>query len=240
MLLIGASLERQRALKKLGDSVKIGRRGSLHGALQLIGKQGHIAYPQFADNPIHHCFKALNTLTETKWDEGNDYFSPTSFQIFSIHADPGANNVIPSSLSAKFNFRFSPCSCAEKLKERVESILTQNNLQYKMKWNLMSNPFLSPTGILLETCEHAIYQKRGIRPQPNTAGGTSDGRFLAKTGCEIVELGPLNRSIHQVNENIALQDLSDLEQIYLLILEKLNSTHHRQGKSNKYTSRPTN
>ena len=217
------------SLKKLGDSIKIGRRGSLHGALQLIGKQGHIAYPHLADNPIHHCFKALDALTHEHWDQGNEHFAPTSFQIYQIHADTGASNVIPGRLSAKFNFRFSPCSKAEELQQRVIHTLNTHNLEYEIDWNLSSQPFLSQPGSLLSSCQQAIQSLCQITPFANTAGGTSDGRFIARTGCEIVELGPINASIHQVNERINIDDLHQLKNIYKQVLINLNLQVKTQG-----------
>ena len=207
---------------QLGDSIKIGRRGSLHGKLYLKGKQGHIAYPQLAQNPIHRCFKALDTLTETQWDSGNDWFTPTSFQIYNIHADTGATNMIPGSLSASFNFRFAPSSNAETLQQRVTSILDQHQLDYSIKWNLSSTPFLSTPQLLTQACTDAIKQHTQINTRPNTEGGTSDGRFIIQTGCEIVELGPINKTIHQVNECIKLEDLYTLKDIYYDTLVQLD------------------
>jgi succinyl-diaminopimelate desuccinylase len=216
--------------KQLGDSIKIGRRGSLHGELYLKGKQGHIAYPQLAQNPIHRCFKALDTLTETHWDNGNEWFTPTSFQIYNIHADTGATNMIPGSLSASFNFRFAPCSQAQTLQQRVTQILDQYHLDYSIKWNLMSTPFLSTPGILTSACQNAIKKNTQIDTRLNTEGGTSDGRFITQTGCEIVELGPINKTIHQVNECIKLEDLTTLKNIYYDTLTELNQLIKEQGE----------
>lgn len=206
---------------ELGDSIKIGRRGSLHGYLQVIGKQGHIAYPHLADNPIHRSFKALDELTHVSWDNGNEFFTPTSFQIYNIQADTGASNIIPGALTASFNFRFSPASTAENLKQRVHKVLDDHELNYKINWKLSSNPFFSPPGQLAQACHHAVLKICGIEPDPNTTGGTSDGRFIAALGCEIVELGPPSKHIHQINEHIKLNDLTQLAQIYLHILEYL-------------------
>lgn len=208
---------------ELGDSIKIGRRGSLHGYLQVIGKQGHIAYPHLADNPIHRSFKALDELTHVSWDNGNEFFTPTSFQIYNIQADTGASNIIPGALTASFNFRFSPASTAENLKQRVHKVLDDHELNYKINWKLSSNPFFSPPGQLAQACHHAVLEICGIEPDPNTTGGTSDGRFIAALGCEIVELGPPSKHIHQINEHIKLNDLTQLAQIYLRILEHLLS-----------------
>lgn len=203
----------------LGDAIKIGRRGSLHGHLQVIGKQGHIAYPHLADNPIHRSFKALDSLTQVEWDNGNDHFTPTSLQIYNINADTGASNVIPGSLTARFNFRFSPASTSEQLQERVHKVFDDHELNYKIDWNLMSQPFLSKPGKLLKAAMTAIRETCGIDTHPNTTGGTSDGRFIAATGCEIIELGAVNRCIHQVNEHIKTDDLDSLTTLYEKILQ---------------------
>lgn len=208
----------------LADSIKIGRRGSLHGELSVLGKQGHIAYPQLADNPIHRCFTALDTLTKIQWDEGNEHFTPTSFQIYHIHADTGASNIIPGSLSAKFNFRYAPCSTHQELIDKVLHTLDEHQLDYHIDWNLSSEPFLSQPGTLTESIKGAISETLGIETEINTKGGTSDGRFIAKTGAEIVELGPINASIHQANEHINITDLNKLTDIYTQILFKLEQT----------------
>nr|MCH9770515.1 succinyl-diaminopimelate desuccinylase [Gammaproteobacteria bacterium] len=206
---------------KFGDSIKIGRRGSLHGQLQVIGKQGHIAYPQLADNPIHHCFKALDELTHIEWDQGNEYFSPTSFQIYNINADTGANNVIPGSLTASFNFRYAPVSTAQALQQKVQQVLDEHGVNYKIDWNLSSKPFLSQVGKLTAACTQAIKQICDIDTNPNTTGGTSDGRFIADMGSEIVELGLRNDSIHKIDEHANIKDLGKLVRTYENILEQL-------------------
>ncbi len=210
------------AQSALGDTVKIGRRGSMHGKLQLIGKQGHIAYPTLADNPIHNCFQALDQLTQEQWDTGNEYFSPTSFQIYQIHADTGASNMIPGSLNAKFNFRYAPCSDPTNLQQRVIQTLDTHNLEYDLTWTVSSTPFLSQPGLLFQACETAIAQHCNIATTANTLGGTSDGRFVARLGCEIVELGPVNASIHQVNEHINIAELNLLKETYKQILTNIN------------------
>ncbi len=204
--LIGEASSQQ----ELGDAIKIGRRGSLHGFLQVIGKQGHIAYPHLADNPIHRSFKVLDELTQLSWDQGNEYFTPTSFQIYNIQADTGASNVIPGSLTARFNFRFSPASTAEQLQQRVHKVLDDHGLNYRIEWQLSGQPFFSPPGRLAEACSKAIKEICQVETRSNTTGGTSDGRFLTALGCEIVELGPSSKSIHQVNEHIKLDDLENL------------------------------
>ncbi len=205
----------------LGDTIKVGRRGSLHGFLQVIGKQGHIAYPHLAENPIHRSFKALDELTQITWDNGNEFFTPTSFQIYNIQADTGASNIIPGTLTARFNFRFSPASTAEQLKQRVQKTLDDHDLNYKIDWQLSGKPFFSPPGKLADACKKAVEEVCHRHPAANTTGGTSDGRFIAALGCEIVELGPPSKSIHQINEHIRLEDLTDLTKIYENILQRL-------------------
>lgn len=207
--------------QQLGDVIKVGRRGSLHGELRVFGKQGHIAYPQLADNPIHRSFKALDALTQTQWDQGNEHFTPTSLQIYNINADTGASNIIPGSLTARFNFRFSPTTSSETLQQHVHDVFDKHELHYKINWNLSSQPFLSPRGELIKACKHTIKELCNITPEANTAGGTSDGRFISKTGCEIVELGAVSQCIHQVNEHIKLDDLEKLTDLYFGILKKL-------------------
>jgi len=205
----------------LGDVIKIGRRGSLHGTLHVIGKQGHIAYPQQADNPIHRCFKALDALTHTEWDKGNEHFTPTSFQIYNIQADTGASNIIPGSLTAKFNFRYAPSSTAEDLQQRVLKVFDDHQLNYDIQWLLSSKPFLSQNGKLTQAAKATIKEHCGIDTDANTTGGTSDGRFIAPTGTEVVELGPSSKSIHQVNENVNIDALEKLTDLYEGILQRL-------------------
>src|SRR3990167_8995511 len=175
--------------KVLGDSIKVGRRGSLHGELIVQGKQGHIAYPHLADNPIHRSFQALDALTHIAWDQGSELFSPTSFQIYHIHADTGAANIIPGVLTARFNFRHCPNSSAKDLQSRVEKVLTDHRLNYTLKWNHSSQPFYSQPGQLTDICKKVIRDVCHQDAVLSTTGGTSDGRFLAPTGTEIVELG---------------------------------------------------
>lgn len=209
--------------KKLGDVIKVGRRGSLHGELTVHGKQGHIAYPHLAINPIHRSFQALDHLTNIEWDQATDLFSPTSFQIYNINADTGANNVIPGSLTARFNFRYSPESTAESLQTRVAAVFEEHQLHYDIKWNLSSKPFYSKPGLLTETCKTVIQDLCHVTTEPNTTGGTSDGRFIASTGAEIVELGLRNETIHHINEHIDVADLEKLTDLYEAILVKLCS-----------------
>lgn len=207
--------------KQLGDSIKIGRRGSLHGALTVLGKQGHIAYPNQAINPIHRSFQALDFLTHIEWDFGNDHFAPTSFQIYNINADTGASNVIPGTLTARFNFRYAPTSTAEDLIAKTHEAFNDYGLDYRIDWQHSSKPFLSVPGRLTNACVHAISQHCGIETNPNTTGGTSDGRFIAPTGAEVVELGLVSKSIHQVNENANIEDLKKLTVMYEEVLKQL-------------------
>ena len=198
----------------LGDTIKNGRRGSLNGRLTLHGIQGHIAYPHLASNPIHLFAKTLQTLTTLQWDQGNDYFPPTGFQFSNIHAGTGAENVIPGHLEAVFNFRFSTEVTDRQLREKVESVLRRNNLRYDLTWSLSGQPFLTPVGQLVDAVRTAIRAELGRETTLSTGGGTSDGRFIAPTGAQVVELGPLNATIHQVNECVAVADLGRLSRVY--------------------------
>lgn len=215
--LIGEATSRDQ----IGDVIKIGRRGSLHGFLQVIGKQGHIAYPNLAINPIHRSFKALDALTQVEWDQGNEHFSPTSLQIYNINADTGASNVIPGSLTARFNFRFAPVSTADNLQQRVHEVFDTHGLEYHIDWNLMSQPFLSTPAELTAATQQSVHEVCGYTPEINTTGGTSDGRFIHQLGCELLELGSVNASIHQVNEHIKVAELEKLTELYQRVLEKL-------------------
>lgn len=207
--------------KILGDGIKVGRRGSLHGDLTVHGKQGHIAYPHLAINPIHRSFQALDFLTKMEWDKGNELFSPTSFQIYNIHADTGATNVIPGSLSARFNFRHSPESDFESIKSRVEKTLSEHQLDFSINWNHSSKPFYSKPGALTQGCVEIIKDCCNVTTVPNTTGGTSDGRFIAPTGAEVVELGLCSGSIHHIDEHTSLADLEMLTALYERILTRL-------------------
>jgi len=203
----------------LADSIKNGRRGSLNGKLVIHGKQGHIAYPQLARNPIHEVAQALCSLTEQTWDNGNDYFPPTALQISNFHAGTGATNVIPGNCEIDFNFRFSTEQTPDSLKQRVHSILEGYGLQYDLQWTLSGLPFSTPSdGKLIEAVSKAVSKIMGTPPQLSTAGGTSDGRFIAPTGAQVIELGPLNTTIHQVDERVSCNDLEKLTQIYYEIL----------------------
>lgn len=205
----------------LGDVIKNGRRGSLSGALTVHGKQGHIAYPHLADNPIHQASQALAELCQTVWDNGNDYFPATSFQISNIHAGTGATNVIPEQLKVMFNFRYSTEVTADELKQRVEAILDKHQVKYSLEWSLSGEPFLTPVGHLVNITQNAIQQVTGQTAQLSTSGGTSDGRFIAPTGAEVIELGVRNATIHQIDECVEVEHLEQLTDIYYLMLEQL-------------------
>lgn len=207
--------------KLLGDQIRIGRRGSLHGKLTIFGKQGHVAFPENAINPIHIIAPALKDLTSMKWDEGNDYFPATTFQISNIHSGTGAANVIPGTLELTFNFRFGTASSVEDLKKRVTHILEKHELQFDLQWDLSGQPFLTKQGKLIACVKKAIQDITRLDPQLSTGGGTSDGRFIAPTGTEVIELGPCNHTVHQVNECVSVADLEVLTQIYERALEKL-------------------
>ena len=206
---------------RVGDVVKNGRRGSLNGLLKVRGIQGHVAYPHLARNPVHQAAAALAELAMIEWDQGNEHFPPTSFQIANIHAGTGATNVIPGELELGFNFRFSTEQTAEGLQQRVEQLLNAHQLEYSVEWNLSGNPFLTEGGVLLEATRAAIEEIAGYIPEVNTAGGTSDGRFIAPSGAQVLELGPLNATIHKVNECVSITDLETLSRIYQGILERL-------------------
>ncbi|MCS3454433.1 succinyl-diaminopimelate desuccinylase [Aeromonas sp. BIGb0405] len=207
--------------KEVGDVVKNGRRGSITGDLLVRGVQGHVAYPHLADNPIHKAAPALDELASTVWDQGNDFFPPTSFQIANIQAGTGASNVIPGELHVQFNFRFSTELTDLDIRQRVEALLDSHGLDYELKWTLSGQPFLTGTGALLEAAVVAIERVNGQRPALLTTGGTSDGRFIAPTGAEVIELGPVNATIHKVNECVKAEDLDLLADMYQGVLECL-------------------
>ncbi|MGA9031087.1 MAG: succinyl-diaminopimelate desuccinylase [Sulfuricaulis sp.] len=208
-------------VEALGDTIKIGRRGSLTGRMFVHGKQGHVAYPQLANNPIHRLAPALAELTATEWDQGNADFPPTSFQISNIHGGTGAENVIPGRLELVFNFRFSTAVTDADLRHRVEEILQRHGINHQTQWILSGHPFLTRGTALIDSVRRAVKEELGVEANPSTSGGTSDGRFIAPTGTEVVELGPLNRTIHQIDECIAVDDLSRLSRVYRRILENL-------------------
>ena len=217
MCLVGEPSSRDR----IGDVVKNGRRGSLTGHLTVIGKQGHVAYPHLALNPIHAVTPALTELSQKKWDDGNAFFPPTSFQISNIKGGTGASNVIPGSMYCQFNFRFSTESTVECLQQKVLSILDKHGLDYELNWTVNGLPFLTEPGELLDVTLDAIKEVTGHAATPETTGGTSDGRFIAQTGCKVIELGPINATIHQINEQVNCDDLDTLALIYEQILIKL-------------------
>jgi succinyl-diaminopimelate desuccinylase len=207
---------------KLGDLIRVGRRGSLSGALTVRGVQGHVAYPEKALNPIHALAPALAELAAVRWDEGNADFPPTSFQVSNLNAGTGALNVIPGSLVAHFNFRFGTASSAASLRERTEAIFKKHGFDYALEWNLSGEPFLSPAGgRLRETVVGVCRELCGVEPEQSTGGGTSDGRFIAPLGAEVVELGPVNASIHKVDECVAVEELERLPELYQAIGERL-------------------
>ena len=205
----------------LGDIVKNGRRGSLNAKLTVKGKQGHVAYPHLAVNPIHMASKALAELCETVWDNGNEYFPATSFQISNINSGTGATNVVPGTMTALFNFRYSTEVTAEELKSRTLEILDRHNVDYDIEWTLSGLPFLTPVGELVNAAKTAILNVTGVETELSTSGGTSDGRFIAPTGAQVLELGVLNATIHQINEHVNVNDLEPLAEIYEQILEGL-------------------
>lgn len=207
--------------QQLGDMIKNGRRGSLNAKLIVHGKQGHVAYPQLADNPIHRVAPALAELAAEIWDHGNEFFPPTSFQISNLNAGTGANNVIPGSLEALINFRFSTELTEEEIKQRTTAILNKYVKNYYLEWSLSGQPFLTAQGKLVAATVKAIQETLNIETELSTSGGTSDGRFIAPTGAEVLELGPCNASIHQINECVNINDLSKLARLYQRILEIL-------------------
>ena len=207
--------------EKCGDTIKNGRRGSLGCKLRVIGKQGHVAYPHLADNPIHNVAPALAELASTEWDRGNDFFPATSFQISNINGGTGATNVIPGELDIVFNFRFSTEVTEQQLRETTEAILNKYQLNYEIDWHLSGQPFLTAEGELVDAAVTAVKQVTGLDTLLSTAGGTSDGRFIAPMGTQVVELGPVNATIHQINECVAVADLDRLTAIYESLLENL-------------------
>ena len=205
----------------VGDVVKNGRRGSMHGHLTIRGIQGHVAYPHLARNPVHEVALAIADLTGETWDEGNEYFPPTSFQIWHIHAGTGASNVIPGECQVNFNFRFSSESTDQSLQQRVLDILDSHNLEYDIDWQVSGQPFLTRPGVLVNAAQQAILAETGLTTELSTSGGTSDGRFIAPTGAQVLELGPVNATIHKVNECVKADDLNILHRIYQDILTRL-------------------
>ena len=205
----------------LGDVIKNGRRGSISGDLTIHGVQGHIAYPHLAKNPIHLFAPALQDLTNETWDNGNDHFPPTSFQISNINGGTGATNVIPGDLEVKFNLRFSTEITDKQIQQRIESILNRHEFKYSLDWTVSGQAFLTPDGALVDAAKQAIKSVCNIDAELSTAGGTSDGRFIAPTGAQVVELGPINESIHKIDENINIDQLEQLTKVYTEVLRNL-------------------
>ncbi len=205
----------------LGDTIKVGRRGSLSGWLTIRGKEGHIAYPHLADNPIHPLGKVITKLTEKVWDQGNQFFPPTSFQISNLVAGEGTGNVIPGQAKVNFNFRYSPELDEQAIIAQTHQILDGLNINYDLEWQAFGRPFITENGKLIDVTQQVIKSFTGLDTELSTSGGTSDGRFIAPTGTQVVELGPINASIHKANEHVSLQDLIKLTEIYLQISEKM-------------------
>ena len=207
--------------KLVGDMIKNGRRGSLNGTLVVQGVQGHIAYPHLVKNPIHMVSPAIAELATTIWDEGNEYFPPTSWQISNMNGGTGATNVVPGTVEILFNFRFSTASTEQELKNRVHAILDKHGVKYDLLWELSGKPYITPKGNLVEAISRAIEQSYGITPELSTSGGTSDGRFIADICAQVIEFGPLNATIHKLNECVAVADIEPLKLTYQRTLENL-------------------
>lgn len=211
------------SVERLGDMIKNGRRGSLSGKLTVKGVQGHIAYPQLARNPVHQALPALDELARTEWDRGNEFFPPTSWQVSNIHAGTGAGNIIPGSVVVDFNFRFASVNTAEGLQQRVHQILDKHGLEYELAWTVGGQPFLTTPGELVGAVQQAIRAECGIETELSTTGGTSDGRFIARICPQVIELGPVNASIHKIDEHVRVADIEPLKNIYRRTLENLNA-----------------
>ena len=211
------------AIDMVGDVVKNGRRGSFDGQMTIIGVQGHVAYPHLSKNPVHYATKAIDEFVNTEWDQGNDSFPPTSMQISNVKAGTGATNVSPGEYNLVFNFRFCTEQTQTSLATKTEDIFNRHGIDYDINWNLSANPYLSKSGELTKATQEAIKKVMGFETELSTSGGTSDGRFIAPMGVEVLEVGPVNASIHQINENINLEQLDKLTEIYLQILINLNN-----------------
>jgi succinyl-diaminopimelate desuccinylase len=207
--------------EQVGDTIKNGRRGSLTADLTFIGIQGHVAYPHLVENPIHTCIPALNELTQTVWDKGNEYFPPTSFQITNFNSGTGASNVVPGEAQVQCNFRYSTELTAQQIIARVENVLQKHNLSYQINWTYNGSPFITQPGSLTDAVSAAIFEVNGLTTELSTSGGTSDARFIAPTGAQVVEVGPSNKTIHKVNECVKVADLEEMVYIYKVTLEKL-------------------
>lgn len=206
---------------KLGDTIKIGRRGSLSGIMTIRGVQGHVAYPLQVDNPIHALTKFVAAMTREPIDNGNEHFPPTTFQMVNVHCDAGAPNVVPGELKCRFNLRYSNVWTHEELSARIERLLEDLRIDYELRWRVAGKPFLTKPGPLTEAVQKAVHESTGLIPELSTSGGTSDGRFIAPYGIDVVELGPINETIHKVNERVSVADLERLEHIYFRIAELL-------------------
>jgi succinyl-diaminopimelate desuccinylase len=211
------------SVDQLGDMIKNGRRGSLTGKLTIQGVQGHIAYPQLARNPIHQALPALERLTTMEWDQGNDFFQPTSFQISNIHGGTGAGNIIPAAVVVDFNFRFSTECTAESLQQQVIDVLDRFELEYHLTWTVGGLPFITPPGDLVDAIGQSILDETGVKTTLSTTGGTSDGRFISRICPQVIEFGPINASIHKIDEHVAVADIEPLKNIYRRTLERLNA-----------------
>ena len=213
------------SVERTGDMIKNGRRGTLSGKLRVKGIQGHIAYPQLARNPVHDLAPVLAEWVATTWDQGNDYFPPTSWQVSNIHAGTGAGNVIPGECVVDFNFRFCTESSVDSLKSRITEVLDRHGVEYELNWVLGGMPFLTPRGDFVDVVQGAIRDVAGIETELSTTGGTSDGRFIAQICPQVIELGPPNASIHKINEHVAVADIDPLKDMYRRILERLQERH---------------
>ena len=211
------------SVQRLGDMIKNGRRGSLTGKLTVLGVQGHIAYPQLARNPIHQALPALAELAGIEWDRGNEFFQPTSFQVSNIHGGTGAGNIIPGEVVIDFNFRFSTECTDADLRERVEAVLKRHGLEYELAWALSGQPFITPPGELVGAVQAAIAAETGVTTELSTTGGTSDGRFISRICPQVIEFGPINASIHKIDEHVAVADIEPLKNIYRRTLERLEA-----------------
>jgi succinyl-diaminopimelate desuccinylase len=206
---------------EIGDTIKVGRRGSLSGRLTVHGVQGHVAYPQLAENPVHTFAPALAELTRRNWDQGTEHFQPTSFQVSNLNSGTGAPNVIPGELKARFNLRYSPVQTLDGLKSTVEEVLRRHGVRYTLEWFVSGEPFYTPPGELSQAVSAAVREVRGRAPNLSTGGGTSDGRFIATLGAQVVELGVVNASIHKVNECVRVSDIDALHRMYYAVLKNL-------------------
>jgi succinyl-diaminopimelate desuccinylase len=216
--------ERDRRIaseQAIGDTIKVGRRGSLSARLTVHGVQGHVAYPQLAENPVHSFAPALAELTSRVWDQGTEHFQPTTFQVSNLNAGTGAPNVIPGELKARINLRYSPVQTLDGLKETVEGVLRRHGVRYSIEWYVSGEPFYTPPGELSGAVSAAVAEVTGMKPKYSTGGGTSDGRFIAPTGSQVVELGVVNKTIHKVNESVPVAEIDALHRIYVSVLKKL-------------------